>query len=122
MWEHVLAARICLDRKRSELQEIVRVERESKICRSLQCFFFEKEGDKRPRRSAAPSSGCGSVVELAVLKSRVWGANKSGIYILIIFRNFARFFCLLGFFEILLKILLTKSKEKQVEKQVRYRK
>ena len=39
MWEHVLAARICLDRKRSELQEIVRVERESKISRfeNLKC-------------------------------------------------------------------------------------
>ena len=35
MWEHVLAARICLDRKRSELQEIVRVERESKISIAL---------------------------------------------------------------------------------------
>ena len=28
----------------------------------------EKEGGKRPQRSAAPSAGCGIVVELAVLK------------------------------------------------------
>ena len=33
----------------------------------------EKEGGKRPQRSAAPSAGCGIVVELAVLKGR----NKS---------------------------------------------
>ena len=46
----------------------------------------EKEGDKRPRRSAAPSSGCGSVIELAVLKyTRVWGTKESGIS-----RNFER--------------------------------
>ena len=27
----------------------------------------KRKGDKRPRRSAAPSSGCGSVIELAAL-------------------------------------------------------
>ena len=46
----------------------------------------KRKGDKRPRRSAAPSSGCGSVIELAVLKyTRVWGTKKSGIS-----RNFER--------------------------------
>ena len=46
----------------------------------------KRKGDKRPRRSAAPTTGCGSVIELAVLKfTRVWGTNKSGIS-----RNFKR--------------------------------
>ena len=36
----------------------------------------EKEGGKRPQRSAAPSTGCGIVVELAVLKFTRVGHNE----------------------------------------------
>ena len=36
----------------------------------------EKEGSKRPQRSAAPSAGCGIVVELAVLKFTRVGRNE----------------------------------------------